>query len=212
MRIKELSERSGVSVATIKYYLREGLLEPGEATAANQADYDERHLDRLLLIRALREGGNLSIAALRNVFEAMARYRQGRPEYLAIAVRSLTDGGEGDAGDPDSRALVDGLVERLGWDVDPDSPGREDLVRAVGAVQRFLPGLVTSPRALVPHALAVRGLADVEIPDSYDPARDPAATLRFAVLGTVLFEPVILALRKLAHVDRQRSLARDRDA
>ncbi|SHN28056.1 MerR family transcriptional regulator [Streptomyces noursei] len=29
MRLAELSQRSGVSTATIKYYLREGLLQPG---------------------------------------------------------------------------------------------------------------------------------------------------------------------------------------
>ncbi|MFK8023200.1 MAG: hypothetical protein AB8G26_04475 [Ilumatobacter sp.] len=32
-----------------------------------------------------------------------------------------------------------------------------------------------------------------------------SATLRFSVLGTALFEPLILALRKLAHVDRIRA-------
>ena len=40
----ELSRRSGVPIPTIKFYLREGLLPPGVATAANQADYDEEHL------------------------------------------------------------------------------------------------------------------------------------------------------------------------
>ncbi len=46
MRISELSRRSGVSIPTIKYYLRDGLLPAGRATAANQADYDEDHLRR----------------------------------------------------------------------------------------------------------------------------------------------------------------------
>lgn len=39
MRISELSDVTGVSVATIKYYLREELVPPGERTAPNQADY-----------------------------------------------------------------------------------------------------------------------------------------------------------------------------
>ena len=47
MRIAELSRRSGVSVPTIKYYLREGLLAAGERTGPNQARYDEAHLRRL---------------------------------------------------------------------------------------------------------------------------------------------------------------------
>ena len=53
MRIAELSRDSGVPVPTIKYYVREGLLPPGELTSPNQAQYDASHLRRLRLIRAL---------------------------------------------------------------------------------------------------------------------------------------------------------------
>lgn len=44
----------------------------------------------------------------------------------------------------------------------------------------------------------MRSLTDVEIPDTYNPNTDPTATLRFSVRGAVLFEPLLLALRKLA--------------
>jgi hypothetical protein len=57
---------------------------------------------------------------------------------------------------------------------------------------------------------AMRKLADRGIPDTYDPAADPEGALRFAVLGTALFEPVLLALRKLAHVDRIRAIEKRR--
>jgi len=60
----ELSRSSGVPVATIKYYLREGLLPPGEATSATRAEYDETHLRRLQLIRALVEIGEVPVAAI----------------------------------------------------------------------------------------------------------------------------------------------------
>ncbi len=52
MRISELVARSGVPLATVKYYLREGLLMPGETTSATQARYDEQHVRRLALVRA----------------------------------------------------------------------------------------------------------------------------------------------------------------
>ena len=61
MRIAELSTRSGTSIASIKYYLREGLLAPGTPTGRNQADYGEAHLYRLRLIRALIDVGGLSV-------------------------------------------------------------------------------------------------------------------------------------------------------
>ena len=38
MRIAELSRRSGDSIPSIKFYLREGLLPAGTATGRNQAD------------------------------------------------------------------------------------------------------------------------------------------------------------------------------
>jgi len=50
-----------VSTATIKYYLREGLLRPGEAVGATQASYDEGHVERLRLIRVLREVGDIPV-------------------------------------------------------------------------------------------------------------------------------------------------------
>ncbi|MFI8354714.1 MerR family transcriptional regulator [Streptomyces cyaneofuscatus] len=52
MRLAELSERSGVPTATVKYYLREGLLPAGRRVSATQAEYDEGHLRRLRLVRA----------------------------------------------------------------------------------------------------------------------------------------------------------------
>lgn len=205
----ELSRRSGIPVATIKYYLREGLLPPGERTAPNQARYDERHLERLDLIRALREGAGLGIATLARVFRAMEEHRRDRrPEYLMIAIGALSEPGAPDAEEGEvlarARADVDRLLGDLGWDADHDAPGREDLARALAAVHRFMPGLIGDVGELRAHAEAMRAVAEAEIPDDYSPDADPEAALRFAVLGTVLFEPVLLALRKLAHSDRAR--------
>ncbi|GMA88788.1 hypothetical protein GCM10025868_40380 [Angustibacter aerolatus] len=44
-------------VATVKYYLREGLLPPGTPTSRTQAQYDEEHVRRLRLVRALLDVG-----------------------------------------------------------------------------------------------------------------------------------------------------------
>jgi DNA-binding transcriptional MerR regulator len=214
VRMSELSERSGVPVATIKYYVREGLLPAGEATAWNQARYDDRHVERLALIRALREGAGLSIATLGRVLAVMEDHQPAqRPQYLTIAIRELTEPlHEEEAAAPEFRQAeqdVDELLGSLGWDTDRDSPGVVDLVRAVAAIHRFLPGTISGPNDVEPYATAVRRLADHEIARTFDPDSDPSSALRFSVLGTVLFEPVLLALRKLAHVDRNRELARD---
>ncbi|MEO1061956.1 MAG: MerR family transcriptional regulator [Actinomycetota bacterium] len=210
MRMAELSRLSGVPTATIKYYLREGLLPAGETTAPNQARYDQLHLDRLSLIRALREAAGLSISTIGRVLTAMDVHQPGSsPEHLTIAVAELSE----PLAVPDdeiddyeqARADVRQLLDDLDWNVEPHSPGYDDAIRSLVAIHRYLPGLIAGPRQLHPYALAVRTLADTEIPDDFDPSDDPGATLRFSVLGTTLFEPLILALRKLAHVDRIRS-------
>ncbi|WP_305788060.1 MerR family transcriptional regulator [Symbioplanes lichenis] len=71
MRISELARRAGVALPTVKYYLSAGLLPAGHRTAPNQADYGERHLYRLELIRTLLEIGGLSIARTHAVLRAV---------------------------------------------------------------------------------------------------------------------------------------------
>src|SRR4028119_2159610 len=57
MRLSDLSAASGVPVATVKYYLREGLVPPGRLTAATQAQYAASHLPRPRLVRGGGGGG-----------------------------------------------------------------------------------------------------------------------------------------------------------
>src|SRR5712664_1393717 len=80
MRIAELSRDTGVPVPTIKFYLREGLIPAGERTSPNQMQYDETHVQRLKLVRALVDVGGLSVAGARNVLDGM-----GSPEISAVA-------------------------------------------------------------------------------------------------------------------------------
>ena len=54
MRISELSERTGVPVATIKYYVREGLLPAPARSVGNYRLYRGAHLERLQFIRHCR--------------------------------------------------------------------------------------------------------------------------------------------------------------
>src|SRR5205085_8888114 len=58
LKISELSERSGVSAGTIRYYLREGLLGEGEdilRTSRNMAYYPSDYVERIVLIKRLQE-------------------------------------------------------------------------------------------------------------------------------------------------------------
>ena len=72
MKISELSAGTDVPVATLKYYLREGLLQPGEALSRTSASYGDDHVERVRLIRALTGVGGLSLATTRQVLEVIA--------------------------------------------------------------------------------------------------------------------------------------------
>jgi DNA-binding transcriptional MerR regulator len=55
LKMSELVERSGVGAATIKHYLREGLLPEPVRTSRNMAYYGPEFVDRLALIKRLQE-------------------------------------------------------------------------------------------------------------------------------------------------------------
>jgi DNA-binding transcriptional MerR regulator len=211
MRIGELSRRTGATVPTIKYYIREGLLPSGRPTAANQADYDESHVARLDLIRALREVAGLPVATIRATLEAMTAPGPDATAgaHVGVALAALSE--PLDVPDAEAEAYatagerVDAVLATIGWDVDADSTARADLVRAVVAIDRNVDS-GASADTLAAYASAAAALAAHEIPDDWDPAGAPDEALRYAVLGTVLYEPVLTAMRRLAHADRHRRL------
>src|SRR4030081_3166458 len=119
VRMAELSARTGVPIPTIKFYLREGLLPPGERTSPNQAQYGEEHARRLKLIRALVDVGGLSIVASRAVLGHLDSVGVDTLEQLGKVQYSLTQRREREQEDDDAwRATedqVERLVERHGW-------------------------------------------------------------------------------------------------
>jgi len=69
MRMRDLAIAASLPRTTIHHYLREGLLPEPDRTAANAATYGPEHLDRLMLLKALRgpELGPLSVSEIRQV-------------------------------------------------------------------------------------------------------------------------------------------------
>jgi len=201
VRIGELSARSQVSVATIKYYLREGLLPAGTPIAANQATYTEAHLKRLRLIRALIEVGGLSVAQARGVLDAVDAPDLPPHSLLGAAHFAVTRTPSRDTTDAAwqaARAEVADLVRRRGWQVDPGSPGIDraaDAVRAMRALGQD--DLLDSMDA---YASAAETVAAKEL-DLIVARRDPVRMVEGVVAGTVLGEVLLAALRLLAQQD-----------
>src|SRR5918998_4989821 len=131
VRISELSRRSGVSVPTIKYYLREGLLPEGQRTSATQAQYGDEHESRLKLIRALVGTAGLSIAEVRRVLAAIDDPPKSMHDLLGVAVLAA-DGADGRRR---SHEPVHALMRQWGWPVeDKDCPSHEALAAALEAL------------------------------------------------------------------------------
>lgn len=195
MRISELSRRSGVATATIKYYLREGLLPPGELTAATQAQYDDSHLERLRLIRALLGPGRLSIATIKRVLRVVDDPPETPHHLLGEASAALGTWPSVDDVDEAGLAEAQQVVDRLGWQVERATLG--DLARALAAIDQAQ--LTMPDGGAERYGRALADLAEAEV-DTV-PTDSPESAVRQALLGTILIEPLLLALRRLALQD-----------
>jgi DNA-binding transcriptional MerR regulator len=195
VKISELSRHTGVPVATIKYYLREGLLPPGEHTAPNQARYGDEHVRRLRLVRTLREVGGLRIDAIHAVVVALDDPERSFHAVLGVAHRALAprDGGNPE---PDAARSVDALLDSLGWQVSPDAPGRAELARALTSLRDL--GREVDAEVFRRHAATVDALAALEV-ERVAQADSRTAAVEALVVGTVVFERAMVALRRLAH-------------
>lgn len=198
MRIAELSRRSGVAVPTIKYYLREGLLPPGELTSPNQASYDEHHLNRLRLIRAMIDLAQVSVARVRAVLEALDSDTLSLHQRIGVVHRAITPSRQLTAGDSARTAAavqVQELIQRRGWAVEPDSPAIATLVETISVLRSL--GQDHLVDLLDPYAEAVERFTELEVA-AVASRTDPDQVAESVVIGTILGENLLASLRLLA--------------
>ncbi|MFJ7156395.1 MerR family transcriptional regulator [Streptomyces sp. NPDC101118] len=201
MRIGELSRTTGIPVPTIKFYVREGVLPPGELTSPNQARYGEAHVRRLRLIRALIEVGGLSVAAVRQVVDAVAD--SGRPVHemlgdVARTVAPVVAEGPGRDHLDEAREVVRDLIARRGWQVPPEHRWTEALTATVASFMAV--GHEDYLDWLDDLAAAAEGVAAADL--AYVARRVEREDLvERVVVGTVLGDSLLASLRRLAQVD-----------
>ena len=200
MRIAELSRLSGVPVGTIKYYVREGLISPGELTSPNQAQYDDGHLRRLKLVRALVEVGELSIAETRDVLASMDSPGKTLHETLAKAHRAVTPSLPREVDEASweiASRQVEELVLRRGWQVEADMPAWRLLTQVLATIH----ALGQDDLALLDdYADAAERLAEAEV-NCVLQRPDVESMLEGMVIGVVLGDTLLAALRRLAQAD-----------
>jgi DNA-binding transcriptional MerR regulator len=203
VKISELSSRSGVPVASVKFYLREGLLAAGEKSSQTQASYDESHVARLRLIRAFIEVGGLSVAAARRVLEVMDD--ESLPFGVAAGVASTAlpaAAGPADGGGRGDDDLAS-LIRRRGWTVDRQNPGWGLAARVIDDYAAF--GREDLIATLDVYAAAAEQVASADLQTVVD-ADGRAEKTETVVIGTVLGDSLLAGLRRMAHEHFSRTL------
>jgi DNA-binding transcriptional MerR regulator len=146
LRMGELAEASGVSAATIKHYLREGLLPEPVKTSRNMAYYPAEFVERIRLIKQLQEERYMPLKVIKDLLDEnpdraralielgdqlLARAQAGERERVSPAeVRHLYD---------IPQEALDRLAELEVLTPDENGYTPSD-VRIIGAISRFRAG------------------------------------------------------------------------
>lgn len=195
MLISELVEASKVPLATIKYYIREGMLPPGDSEGSRRASYNDGHLERLRLIRALLTVADLPLARIKAVLSLLDRRDADtstvlREAITAIGDPAITEGGATPRADEALASFAPGYA--------PHEPAMSMLEKSLVALDDA--GVSVKSDRLRLYSQAMLTIAEAEV--AAIPS-NPNDALRYTVLGTVVVEPLLVAMRRLA----QQSLA-----
>ncbi|MEU1039819.1 MerR family transcriptional regulator [Streptomyces sp. NPDC005551] len=211
MKISELSRRSGVSIPAIKYYLRDGLLPPGHATAANQASYGEDHLHRLRLIRTLIGVRRLSVNSVREILSAVTEEGDLHQIFGIVidarppALKQKQEQEEEAQEEQETPGVTDArsLISRMGWDVSAHTAAIQTLGDVLDALGEL--GADIDWQTLLPYAELADRTSELDIAQMHGTS-DLLEQAERAVLVSVLLEPALLALRRLAQEDKSARL------
>lgn len=222
MKLSALADASGVSTASIKYYIHEGLLRPGRKKNATTAVYDDSHLHRLTLIRWLRDELSTPITGIAELTQAIdddslptielmgmcqelaLRGNSGLPASALrvpgsapFALRSATDDdGAGDSTPTDRfDQIVAEALDRLGWP-DEESAARTALTRVLAMADEA--GYSVSVDSVIAQCRAIASVARDNIrPIGPELSRDEIC-LR-VIRGITMHNRQLIATSALTH-------------
>lgn len=180
-------------VATIKYYIREGLIQPGQDLDTDGADT----LEQLRLIRGLVHIVGLSIRQVRQILGLIHSRELNLADMMTdvtvvLPLAGTRPGREKDTTDltPARAALADS-----GFDDLPDAPYVDQLLEAMTLADECNVGM--DAEHLAAYVRAARECARADFLDL--PLDVPSQAAQAAVLGTAIYDPILVGLRRLAH-------------
>lgn len=191
MRVSELSRLSGVSLPTIKYYIREGLLPPGTASGPQRSDYGDDHLARLRLLRALIESGGVGIAGAKRITAVLD---DGAPPAHAFEVAQDVVSANVDSEAPASDDALE-RVRAIVGDEYCEHPAVRTAARALDALE--LSGGGMTPAWLGAYARAAEIVASADL-DELEARSSVSEQTSIAAVGTALGDVVLQSMRRVA--------------
>jgi len=148
------------------------------------------HVQRLRLVRVMREVGGLGIEQIREVLAAVDDPALPSHEVLGVAHRAVSPARSGET--LDELDEVYEPLRRLGWEVSPTAPARQELAQALVSLRAL--GRDVDADTFLPHAHATDQLAAHEVArTAVDSLR--AQAVEQVVVGTVVYAAALSALR-----------------
>ena len=191
MWIAELAHRTSTSVATIKYYIREGLVPPGQLLGATRSRYDESHVHRLRLVRALAELGGLPLVRVGALISQLCQQPRALRDVLGGVHHVLASSDL--VATPASRNRIDALIAEQRWRAETDAADRLVLASVLDALDNL--GYLLDDRVLRRYAELASELAELDVEWLKAHPHDPPEA---AVMLNALGGPLVLSLRHLA--------------
>lgn len=184
-------------LSAVKYYQREGLLPQGEKSAPNQTSYDQAHVQRVRLIRALLGTGGLSISATKDVIAALDT--TSLPEVFSVAQHAMSTPRTSEPEpSPESRQRIVHLAQSQGWAFTGDNAGIDAAARALDGLAAI--GFDAPDAYLASYAAAASTAAAADL-KALISLPTPAQRTELMVVGSVLGDPLFAGLRRLAQED-----------
>jgi DNA-binding transcriptional MerR regulator len=195
VRISDLAREADVPLATIKFYLREGLLHDGRLTSKTQAQYDESHIKRLRVVRFLTEFEHLTISATKELVASLDDAPKSIEDLLEIAHVAL---GRHNGRENIDTQVVQSMLGRWGWRIDGEScESLRSLSNGLSELNSV--GILLSREELDKFAKAMHEVAEIEV--NQRPTITDSGDLLHWVARTIAINLVLLDLRRLAQHD-----------
>lgn len=190
-QLAALSRLTKVPVGTLRSYQEWELLPTLPA-------YDESHVRRVALVKALLNIGGLPHAEVRRLVRHMEEQRPPANELLRLTQYALPTPG---SASPDeewewARARVSALIRTWGWRVSPDNPAWRTLCQVTIACKSL--DHQDIPRLFHAYAENLEHIARLEMQILGD-QDDPESAAARLVTVTALGDITLSAMRRLAH-------------